>query len=244
MRTTASIPRRHVETQAFARFGLFIPVPPVLAASAIVPYLEAMARGGARTTEPTMATSDDILRFWFPAGLDADEETHRQQLEWWFRGGADQAITQGFTHVLEAAVGGELDHWADDPRSRLALIIVLDQFSRSVYRDTARAYAQDAKALALAIEGMDNGHYRRIPTVWEKTFFVLPLAHSERLAMHERVVALCEAMIAEAPEKLRRIYMFSASQARGHREVIARFLLSPPESPPVDHRDERRGAQP
>jgi len=186
-----------------------------------------MARGGARTTEPTMATSDDILRFWFPAGLDADEETHRQQLEWWFRGGADQAITQCFTHVLEAAVGGELDHWADDPRSRLALIIVLDQFSRSAYRDTARAYAQDAKALALAIEGMDNGHYRRIPTVWEKTFFILPLAHSEQLAMHERVVALCEAMITEAPEKLRRIYMFSASQARGHREVIARFGRHP-----------------
>ena len=77
--------------------------------------------------------------------------------EWWFRGAADQAITQCFTHVLEAAAGGELDHW--DPRSRLALIIILDQFSRSAYRDTARAYAQDAKALALAIEGMDNGHY-------------------------------------------------------------------------------------
>jgi hypothetical protein len=58
------------------------------------------------------------------------------------------------------------------------------------------------------------------------------------------MVALCEAMIAEVPEKLRRIYMFSASQARGHREVIARFLLAPPESPPVDHRDDHRGAQP
>jgi uncharacterized protein (DUF924 family) len=74
---------------------------------------------------------------------------------------------------------------------------------------------------------MDNGHYRRIPTVWEKTFFILPLAHSEQLAMHERVVALCEAMITEAPEKLRRIYLFSASQARGHREVIARFGRHP-----------------
>lgn len=105
----------------------------------------------------------------------------------------------------------------------------------------ATRYAQDAKALALAIEGMNNGHYG---TVREKAFFILPLAHSERLAMHERMVALCEAMIAEVPEKLRRIYMFSASQARGHRELIARFLLSPPESPPVDHRDERRGAQP
>jgi uncharacterized protein (DUF924 family) len=177
--------------------------------------------------ELTMATSDDILQFWFPPGLDTDAETHRRQCEWWFRGGADQAITQRFTHVLEAAANGELDHWAQDPRSRLALIIVLDQFSRSIYRDTARAYAQDAKALALAIEGMSNGHYGRIPTVWEKTFFVLPLTHSERFAMHERMVGLCEAMIAEAPAALRRIYMFSASQARGHREVIARFGRHP-----------------
>ena len=174
-----------------------------------------------------MATSDDILRFWFPPGLDTDQVTHLRQHEWWFRGGADQAITQRFSQVLEAAAGGELDHWAEDPRSRLALIIVLDQFSRSAYRDTARAYAQDAKALALATEGIDNGHYDRIPTLWEKTFFILPLAHSEQLAMHERTVALCEAMIAEAPEYLRRIYLFSASQARGHREIIARFGRHP-----------------
>jgi uncharacterized protein (DUF924 family) len=174
-----------------------------------------------------MTTPDDILRFWFPAGLDADEETHRHQCEWWFGGGADQVIAQSFADVLEAAAGGELDHWAEHPRSRLALIVVLDQFSRSAYRDTTRAYAQDAKALALAIEGIGNGHYGLIPTVWEKTFFILPLAHSERLGIHERMVALCEAMIAEAPEKLRRIYTFSTSQARGHRDVLARFGRHP-----------------
>jgi uncharacterized protein (DUF924 family) len=174
-----------------------------------------------------VTTPDDILRFWFPPGLDADEETHVRQTEWWFRGGADQAIVQSFTHVLEAAARGECDHWAANARSRLALIIVLDQFSRSVYRDTAMAYAQDAKALVLTIEGMDNGHYDQIPTVWEKAFFLLPLAHSECLALHERLVALCETMIDEVPEKLRRIYAFSTSQARGHRDVIARFGRHP-----------------
>lgn len=174
-----------------------------------------------------MVTPDDILRFWFPPGLDADEERHRRQHEWWFTGGADQAITQQFTHVLEAAAVGQLDHWAEEPRTRLALIIVLDQFSRSAYRDTPKTYAQDAKALALAIQGMDNGHYARIPRVWEKIFFILPLAHSEHRAMHERAVALCEGIVAEAPEHLRRIYEFSASQARAHRDVIARFGRHP-----------------
>jgi uncharacterized protein (DUF924 family) len=174
-----------------------------------------------------MTTADDILRFWFPPGLDADEETHLRRCEWWFRGGADDPIVRSFTHVLEAAEAGELDHWAEDARSRLALIIVLDQFSRSVYRDSARAYAQDAKALALALEGMDNGHYNQISTPWERAFFLLPLAHSEHLVLHERLVALCEAKVAEVPEKLRRIYAFSVSQARGHRDVIARFGRHP-----------------
>ena len=116
--------------------------------------------------------------------LDADEETHRHQC----RGAADQAITQFFAQMLEAAVGGELDHWSEDPRSRFDPIIILDQFSRSAYRDAESAETQDAKALAPS----NNEHYGRAPTVWDKTFFILPLAHSEGLAIHERMVALCE----------------------------------------------------
>jgi uncharacterized protein (DUF924 family) len=174
-----------------------------------------------------MITPEDILAFWFPPGLDDDEETHRRQFQWWFNGGADAAIMQRFAHLPEAAAGGELDHWAEAARSRLALIIVLDQFSRTVYRGTAQAYAHDAKALALAIEGMNNWHYARIATVWEKTFFLLPLGHSEQPAMHEVTVALCDPMVDAAPEHLRRIYVFSASQARGHRDVIARFGRHP-----------------
>ena len=98
-----------------------------------------------------MATSDDILRFWFPPGLDVDEETHRHRCEWWFRGAADQAITQCFTHVLEAAAGGELDHWAEDPRSRLALIIILDQF---------RVAPIAGKGVRTGREGSRPGHRR------------------------------------------------------------------------------------
>jgi uncharacterized protein (DUF924 family) len=174
-----------------------------------------------------VTTPDDILRFWFPSGLDADEATHLRQCEWWFKGGADQPIVRSFTHALEAAAAGDFDHWAEDARSRLALIIVLDQFSRSIYRDATRAYAQDAKALNLAIEGMNNGHFGQIPTAWQRMFFLLPLAHSEDLALHEKLVALCEAMIDDVPENLRRIYTFSVSQARGHRDVIARFGRHP-----------------
>ena len=174
-----------------------------------------------------MTSPDDILEFWFPPGLDDDEETHRRQFQWWFRGGADQVIVERFTVMLELAAQGQLDHWSEAPRSRLALIVVLDQFSRATYRDTARAYAQDEKALALALDGLDRGHYGRLASVWEKTFFSLPLGHSEQLLMQERNVTLCEALVREAPDHLRTLYEFSASQARGHRDVIARFGRHP-----------------
>jgi uncharacterized protein (DUF924 family) len=170
---------------------------------------------------------EDILAFWFPPGLDADEETHRRQFEWWFRGGADQAILERYEPVLQAASRGDLDHWAQAARSRLALVIVLDQFSRTVYPETAQAFAQDSKALDLAIDGLDRGYYAQLQTVWEKTFFVLPLGHSEQIALLERCVRLCEALVDGAPEHLRKLYASSASRARGHRDVIARFGRHP-----------------
>ena len=106
------------------------------------------------------ADFEDVLRFWFPKHLVADHAAMVSQFEWWFRGGADAAIAERFTAVLERAARGDLDHWSHSPRSRLALTIVLDQFSRSIYRGTARAFAQDPQAL---------------------TFFFLPLGHSEEL---------------------------------------------------------------
>lgn len=149
------------------------------------------------------------------------------QFEWWFRGGADASIAERFAPMLESAARGELDHWSAAPRSRLALIIVLDQFSRSLYRETACAYAQDEKALGLALEGLEAGHFSALVTPWEKTFFLLPLGHSEELLYVERAVVLAEQVARSAPAHLRRILEHSASQARGHRDVIARFGRRP-----------------
>ena len=170
---------------------------------------------------------EDVLRFWFPDLSGADDARMVHQLEWWFRGGADSAIAERFALLLERAPHGELDHWSNGPRTRLALIIVLDQFSRSLYRDTARAFAQDSKALALALEGLEADHYAALDTPWEKTFFLLPLGHSEELSHLDRAVALAEQLADDAPPDLRRILEHSASQARGHRDVIARFGRHP-----------------
>lgn len=171
--------------------------------------------------------SADVLRFWFPDLSGADHARMVRQFEWWFRGGADSAITQRFAMLLERATRGELDHWSNSPQSRLALIIVLDQFSRSLFRNSARAFAQDPKALALALEGLEIGHFAALETPWEKTFFLLPLGHSEALLHLNCAVALADELAKNAPAELRRILEHSASQARGHRDVITRFGRHP-----------------
>ncbi len=170
---------------------------------------------------------EDVLRFWFPPHLKDDHAVMVHQFAWWFGGGADFALLERFQPLLERAVRGELDSWASAPRSRLALIIILDQFSRTVYQGTAQAFAQDAKALALALEGIDLGHYAALKTPWEKTFFSLPLGHSENLTNLEEVVRLAEELVEQGPAELRRVLEHSASQARGHRDVIARFGRHP-----------------
>ena len=192
-----------------------------------------------RNGEQTMQIEEfeEVLRFWFPDLLTADHTRMVRQFEWWFRGGTDAAITERFAGLLERAISGELDHWAQHPRSRLALIIVLDQFSRSVYRDTARAFAQDPKALALALEGIEIGYYSALGTPWEKTFFFMPLGHSEELSNLERAVELAEELVEQAPPEFRKILQHSASQARGHRDIIARFCRHP-------HRNSALGRQP
>lgn len=170
---------------------------------------------------------EEVLEFWFPDLSGTDHARLVRQLEWWFRGGADPVIYERFPSLLERAVRGDLDRWAERARARLALIIVLDQFSRSLSRGTARAYAQDGKALALALEGIENGHYAELKTPWEKTFFFLPLGHSEKLADVERAIELADQLVEQAPPELQKILQHSASQARGHRDVIARFGRHP-----------------
>jgi uncharacterized protein (DUF924 family) len=170
---------------------------------------------------------EDVLRFWFPERLCEHHGAMVRQFEWWFRGGADSGVAERFAPLLRRAARGELDDWSHGPRSRLALIIVLDQFSRSIHRGTARAFAQDQKALALALEGIEIGHYTVLKTPWERTFFFLPLGHSEQLEHLATTVKLAEELVEQAPAGLRRILEHSASQARGHLEVIARFGRHP-----------------
>ena len=185
-----------------------------------------------------MSSPEEILSYWFPEDFSsADPETRWRQMQRWMAGGpeVDREITERFGEVLEQARGGELDHWADTARGRLALIIVLDQFSRNVYRGSPLSYAQDAKALRLAVEGIELGMDQELSDM-ERFFFWLPLGHSEDLALRERSVSHAEEEAANAPSHLRAGAEFGASQAKAARDVIARFGRHP-------HRNEILGRE-
>lgn len=172
-------------------------------------------------------TPAEVLEFWFPEPRPKEHAAMVARQEWWFRGGADAQILLRFVPLHECAARGELDGWAKTSRGRLALILVLDQFSRTIHRNTPAMYAQDPKARALAREGLALGHYDALPDAWEKTFYLLAFGHSEDVADLDRAVDLAEQIVAHASPEEKRILEFSANQARSHREVVQRFGRQP-----------------
>jgi uncharacterized protein (DUF924 family) len=183
------------------------------------------------TTRPDWRS---VFEFWFPAGLEsADAAGQWRMLEWWMRGGANAELGR-FAPMLADARAGQLDHWAETPPGRLALIIVLDQFPRGLHAGTPEAFASDADALRLAEEGFKNGHYDALTSLWQRFFFFLPLAHAEgpdHLERLQRIVAVSEQAVAEAPPDLKPIWQFSLGQAQANRDVIARFGRYPHRNP-------------
>lgn len=183
-----------------------------------------------------------VLDFWFPEGrsLQIDAGTHGEHWLWRMRGGAHGQVVDHFSKLTAEAAAGDLESWSLDAEGRLALIVVLDQFSRSVWQDSARAFAKDQAALALAMEGLSNGHYAALPTPWFKVVHGLPLGHCEgpdHLERLDRLIGLREEIAAEAPAPLQPIYRSLVEQARDVKRVIAAFGRHP-------HRNQILGRQP
>lgn len=174
----------------------------------------------------------EVIGFWFPEGraLQIDAAKHKALWVWRMRGGAHEAVTRRFSELTASAAAGLLAHWAAEPEGRLALIVLLDQFSRSVWQGSARAFAQDPAALALTREGLSNGHYAALPTPWFKVVFGLPLGHCEgpdHLARLDLLIRLREEIAAEAPVPLRPIYSSLVKQAHDVRQIVATFGRHP-----------------
>lgn len=162
-----------------------------------------------------MSESEAVLAFWFGR---PGEPGHGVPREAWFRrsDAFDAEIRERFGALHEQASAGALDGWIEAPDSALALVILLDQFSRNLYRDSERAFENDARALRLAKEAVARGHDRTHAAV-ARGFFYLPFEHCEDLEEQERAVALIAAM-EDHPGK-----DVSLDFAIRHRDVIARF---------------------
>ena len=174
----------------------------------------------------------NVLDFWFPEGRSSQIEagTHRDHWSWRLHGGADDMIVARFADLTSRAASGDLDDWASDPEGRLALIVVLDQFSRSLWRGTPRAFAQDPAALSLAMEGFSNGHYTSLSMPWFRIASSQPLGHCEgpdHLARIDLLIRLREEIAAQTPASLQPIYQSLVKQARDVRKVIAAFGRHP-----------------
>ncbi len=126
-------------------------------------------------------TPEDILHFWFA------ECTPKQ---WWTKSADfDALIKRKFGAIHAAANAGELWEWRKSPRGRYAEIIILDQFSRNMYRDDPSAFASDPLALTLAQEAISLNIQEHWSADW-KSFLYMPFMHSESLAIHEQAVKL------------------------------------------------------
>ena len=148
---------------------------------------------------------DHVLDLWFPdTGFWESQDRFSNWIFTRMQGGMDEIICTQYADLTTAAAQGLLDHWAETPRGRLALLIALDQFPRSLWRDTPGAYAQDIKANRLVLDGVDNGDFHALAP-WEQLFFLIALTHCEgpdhldRLSLVDR---LTEDLIAKLPAPL------------------------------------------
>jgi uncharacterized protein (DUF924 family) len=170
--------------------------------------------------------ADEVLDFWF--GAPGSEQFGRAR-EFWFTKSAatDDLIRNRFGASVEAALRDELRQWSDgEARSALALILLLDQFTRNMFRDSARAFAGDGAALAVAKRLVADGRDRQLAPI-ERWFAYLPYEHSERIEDQRESLRLFGEL---AKEGLAEPLVW----ARRHYEVIARFGRYP-------HRNELLG---
>ncbi|WP_293858601.1 DUF924 family protein [uncultured Alsobacter sp.] len=150
-----------------------------------------------------MTTPADVIRFWSDAGEDR-----------WFRADPafDESCRRAWRHVWEDARAGRLSTWEETPEGALALVLLLDQMPRNMFRGTPETYATDAAARGVAERAIARGFDARVPQQL-KRFFHLPFMHGEDLAAQDRSLALAEA--AGDPDGVK--------WARHHRDIVVRF---------------------
>jgi uncharacterized protein (DUF924 family) len=167
--------------------------------------------------------AEEVLRFWLAEAGEGAPLTP-SMIDRWFAGGPalDREIEARFGAEIDAACRGERDAWAATPRGRLALVIVLDQFTRNPRRDQAAAFAGDARALALARAAVVAGEDAGLLPV-ERYFLYMPFMHAEEMEAQHESVALFQRLAGEGRPEDRPVLESAVGYALDHRDTVARF---------------------
>ncbi|MCW5588831.1 MAG: DUF924 domain-containing protein [Legionellales bacterium] len=170
-----------------------------------------------------MERIEAILSYWFGPAEHADlPDDERTRLWFGAEANTDEEIRHRFQPVLLAIKNNELAHWYETPRGLLAAIIVLDQFSRNIYRGKPSSFAQDDQALRLCYEGLEKEFDQRLSLI-ERVFFYLPLEHSEDREDQIKSVVGFKSLVDLALPETRPIFENFYHYALEHYRIIEQF---------------------
>ena len=166
---------------------------------------------------------DAIHQFWFgPLGDDGFAGAQQNRL--WFSGSeeTDATVRSHFGHRVTQALAGELNHWGADDMGLIALLLLLDQFTRNIYRGTGEVFRQDARALAIAVEGVGKDQLSGL-SLPQQSFFLMPYQHSEDLDIQKAGVELYQTLASDVAEDWQPVAEGYRDFAIRHHDIIARF---------------------
>jgi len=178
---------------------------------------------GSTITDDDQARIEKILAFWFKEQELTAPQIDRR-MDTWFGEDAvfDHEIEKEFSDDVERACNGELDHWADEPQGRLALIILIDQFRRNLYRGTAKAFSHDKVALKLCVEGAMERKDKGLTPI-QRVFFYMPLQHAESRKVQAKSVELYDRLAESVSPTLQETFLTVAQFAELHKDIVDQF---------------------
>ena len=178
---------------------------------------------GATITDEDEERIDEILSFWFKEQELSAPQIDRRMDTWFGEDPIfDHDIEKAFAVDIEKACSGELNHWAEEPRGRLALILLIDQFRRNIYRNTAKAFSMSKLALKLCVEGAMEKKDKGLTPI-QKVFFYMPLQHAESAKVQAKSVELFARLAESVSPTYQETFLTIAQFAELHKDIIDQF---------------------
>jgi len=162
-----------------------------------------------------------LLDWWF-GSAESPDDIAADKGKLWFGKGHDRQAQERFGDQVEQVLAGGLTEWAQRPEGWLALVLLLDQLPRMIFRDTPRSFSGDLRAQALVAQGLAAGFDRQLKPI-QRVFIYLVLEHCENLAVQNEAVSRFIDLVREQPQAQRAVFEDNLDYAERHQKIIARF---------------------